>query len=256
VVAGMGMVLPQQLDSYGAYLDQAANPWAIEALVPVADGVAGEIADIVSIGAMVVLTVLVLVDLGVRWRRSTGVERIQMRWFGLGVAVMLALLVAGAVLFRLDHRLDPAFEIATVVLAINATPVAVGVAAARYRLYDIDRLVSRTVAYGVATAVLAATYGGVVVALGPVLGRGSDLAVAAATLAAAAVFQPARRRVQATVDRRFDRARYDARRTLDAFAHRLRDEVRAEQLTRDLVGVTSAALQPARASVWLRGEQR
>ncbi|HEX6675730.1 MAG TPA: hypothetical protein VF486_11975 [Actinomycetes bacterium] len=131
-------------------------------------------------------------------------------------------------------------------------PLATGAAILRYRLYDIDRIVSRTLAYGLLTLLLGLCYAAVVLALGQLLPRDSSLAVAAGTLAVAALFQPARRRVQELVDRRFDRRRYDAARTIQAFSARLRDEVDLDTLTGELLGVVERTMQPTRVTMWLR----
>lgn len=136
-----------------------------------------------------------------------------------------------------------------------AFPVAVAVAVLRYRLYDIDRLISRSVSYAMLTGVLGAVYAAGVVLLGGLLrplGAESELAVAGSTLGVAAVFGSARRRVQAVVDRRFNRARYDAERTIEALRARLRDEVDLDQLTSELLAAVHHTVQPARASLWLR----
>jgi hypothetical protein len=140
--------------------------------------------------------------------------------------------------------------------AFALLPVAVGVAVFRYRLFEIDRIVSRTVSYGLLTAGLIALYLLVVALLRPLLEPltgSSALAVAGSTLAVAAVFNPARRRLQAGVDRRFDRARYDAARAVDAFAARLRDQVDLDQITEGLCDTVTATVAPGRVGVWLRG---
>jgi uncharacterized membrane protein YhiD involved in acid resistance len=131
-------------------------------------------------------------------------------------------------------------------------PLAIGAAILRYRLYDLDRIVSRTLAYGLLTVLLASAYAGVVLGLGRLLPQGSSLVAAAATLAVAAVFQPARRRVQQAVDRRFNRRRYDAARTIAAFSDRLRQQVDLDTLTAELLAVVEETVQPTRASLWLR----
>jgi hypothetical protein len=131
-------------------------------------------------------------------------------------------------------------------------PVAVGAAVLRYRLYDLDRIVSRTLAYGLLTLLLGGGYALVVLGLGQLLGRESPLVVAAATLAVAALFQPARRRVQAVVDRRFNRRRHDATRIIEGFGARLRDQVDLDTLTTDLLAVVDQTMQPTQASLWLR----
>jgi hypothetical protein len=130
--------------------------------------------------------------------------------------------------------------------------VAVGAAILRYRLYDLDRIISRTLAYGLLTVLLGGAYAGMVLGLGQLVGRDSSLLVAGATLAVAAAFQPARRRIQAAVDRRFNRRRYDAARTIGGFNARLRQEIDLDGLTAELLAVVDQTMQPTRVSLWLR----
>jgi hypothetical protein len=147
---------------------------------------------------------------------------------------------------------DVAFLIG--LLAMFALPVAIAVAVLRYRLYEIDRIISRTIGWAVVTGVLAAAFAVLVVGLEALLQgqtQGETLAVAASTLAAFGLFQPVRRRVQRAVDRRFDRARYDAQRTADAFAERLRDEVELDALTAELQQTVDAAIRPSVSGLWL-----
>jgi hypothetical protein len=187
-----------------------------------------------------------------RFDHARGVERLQLRWValaavvvGLGaVGVLLSLAVGGTaagILF------DVAFDCFLVV-----PPVAVGAAVLRYRLYDLDRIVSRTLAFGLLTLLLGGGYALVVLGLGQLLGRDSPLVVAGATLAVAAAFQPARRRIQAVVDRRFNRRRHDAARIIEGFGARLRDQVDLDTLTTDLLAVVDQTIQPTQASLWLR----
>ena len=131
-------------------------------------------------------------------------------------------------------------------------PPAIGAAILRYRLYDLDRILSRTLAYGLLTVLLAGGYAAVVLGLGQLLGQDSSLVVAGATLAVAALFQPARRRIQAIVDRRFNRRKYDAAVTVAAFSVRLRDEVDLDALAAELLVVTDQTMQPTTTSLWLR----
>ena len=138
------------------------------------------------------------------------------------------------------------------VLAVFALPVSMGVAILRYRLYDIDRLISRTLAYAIVTGLLVGVYAGLVLLATQGLGLHSTVAVAAATLAAAALFNPVRRRVQRAVDQRFNRARYDADQTVAAFAARLKDAVELDAVGADLAGVVQAALEPAHVWIWTR----
>jgi hypothetical protein len=131
-------------------------------------------------------------------------------------------------------------------------PVAAGVAILRYQLYDIDRLVNRTLVYGLLTALLAGAYAGLVLAFGQVFGRSSPLVVATATLTIAAAFQPARRRIQQLVDRRFNRRKYDAARTIEAFSSRLRQQLDLETLTGEVLAVADQTMEPTQLSLWLR----
>jgi hypothetical protein len=137
-------------------------------------------------------------------------------------------------------------------LYLTLLPVAIGAAILRYRLYNLDRIISRTLAYGLLTLLLGGGYAAVVLGLGQLLGRQSSLVVAGATLAVAGVFQPARRRVQQAVDRRFDRRRYDAAREIAAFSARLRQQVDLDTLTAELLAVVDQTMQPTRVSLWLR----
>jgi hypothetical protein len=130
--------------------------------------------------------------------------------------------------------------------------LATGAAILRYRLYDLDRIISRTLAYGLLTVLLGSGYAAVVLGLGRLLGRDSSLIVAAATLAVAALFQPLRRRIQSVVDRRFNRRRYDAAQTIAAFSAHLRDEIDLATLTGELLTVVDQTMQPTQASLWLR----
>jgi hypothetical protein len=187
-------------------------------------------------------------SLVVRYRRARGVERLQLRWVTLAAVLTGVAMVAYAVLLGLGSRLaDWISAGATIFL-----PLATGAAILRYRLYDLDRIVSRTVAYTLLTLLLGAGYAVVVLGLGRLLPKGSSLVVAAATLAVAAAFQPARRRVQAVVDRRFNRRRHDAARTIEGFGTRLRDQVDLDTLTADLLAVVDQTMQPTQTSLWLR----
>ena len=207
--------------------------------------------------ALILCTLLSLASLIVRFRRSRGVERQQMKWFVFGAAVITTMMTYEELMMALGLEVltpdsNVAFGIAVAVL-----PITIGFAVLRYRLYDIDRIISRTLSYGVVSAVLVAVYLAVVTVLtsitAPVTGR-SPLAVAAATLLAAAAFGPLRRRVQAVVDRRFNRARYDAARTVDRYRNRIRDEVDLTTVTADLLSTVEESVQPARTTIWLRNE--
>jgi hypothetical protein len=188
-----------------------------------------------------------------RFRSSRGVERQQLRWVAAGVAAAVA-----GLLIALPGGLGFAPEWISMIVfpAMLCPPVAVAVAVLRYRLYDLDRVISRTLTYGLLTVLLGLGYAVVVLGLGRLLPEGSSLAVAAATLAAVAAFSPLRRRVQAAVDRRFNRRRYDAAGTVEAFAARLRDQVDLDVLHTELLAVVDQTVQPTRASLWLRGAPR
>jgi hypothetical protein len=189
-------------------------------------------------------------SLVVRFRHARGVERQQLRW----VALAAALMVPAAVVVLAGVALAATGMVTWAITAWAAgLPLAIGAAVLRYRLYDLDRIVSRTLAYGLLTVLLGGGYAAVVLGLGQLLGRDAgSLVVAAATLAVAAAFQPARRRIQRLVDRRFNRRRYDAARTVAAFAARLRDQVDLDALSAELLAVIDQTMQPTQVSVWLR----
>jgi hypothetical protein len=184
-----------------------------------------------------------------RFRSSRGVERQQLRWVAAGVAGAVGLMVIGV---PSGLGFAPTWISYLVFPALLLPPLAIGVAVLRYRLYDLDRVISRTLTYGLLTVLLGLGYAGVVLGLGRLLPEGSSLVVAAATLAAVAAFSPLRRRVQAVVDRRFNRRRYDAARTVEGFAARLRDQVDLDALHGELLAVVDQTMQPTRASLWLR----
>jgi hypothetical protein len=169
--------------------------------------------------------------------------------FAAALTVPLAAVVVAAVL--LDATDAPAVVLAAGV-AMALLPLAVGAAILRYRLYDLDRIISRTVAWTALTVVLALGYGAVVLLLGRLLPSSSTTAVAGATLAVATVFQPARRRIQQLVDRRFNRHRYDAARTIQAFSGRLREQADLDTLSAELLAVVEETMQPTGVSLWLR----
>ena len=185
-----------------------------------------------------------------RFRRARGVERQQLRWLALAAGLAAVALLAAIATLMGDlgsNLLDAALGVCAALL-----PLATGAAILRYRLYDIDRIISRTIAYGLLTVLLGFAYAGVVLGLGRLLPRGSGLVVAAATLAVAAVFQPARRRIQAGVDRRFNRRRYDSAQTITVFSARLREQVDLDTLSVELLAVVEQTMQPTQASLWLR----
>jgi hypothetical protein len=180
----------------------------------------------------------------VRFARSLGEERLQLKWFAAAALLVVATLTASVV----TNSVAAAVLDNLAFLCVNA---AVAIAVLKYRLYDIDRVISRTVAYAIVTGLLVGIYAGLVLLATQVLGLRTPVAVAAATLAAAALFSPVRRRVQRAVDRRFNRARYDADKTVAAFAARLNDAVDLDAVRADLTGVVHQALEPAHVSVWI-----
>jgi len=185
-----------------------------------------------------------------RFRRARGLERLQLRWLAVGAALAaVALLVA---LTALVVEGDSFILQAAVGMCVALLPLATGAAILRYRLYDLDRIISRTLAYGLLTVLLGGGYAGVVLGFGQLLGQNSSLVVAGATLAIAGVFQPARRRIQQTVDRRFNRRRYDAAQTIQGFSTRLRQQVDLDTLTAELLAVVEQTMQPTQVSLWLR----
>ena len=241
VVTVLGSVVqpdPLAPDYYG-------NPLAVPALarVLVVPAVAGVVAVMVSllVGAL---------SLVVRFRRAQGVERLQLRWLAYAAALAAGLLLVALFAGFLLAKDEVVFV--SLALGVALLPLATGAAILQYRLFDLDRIISRTLAYGLLTVLLGLGYAAVVLGLGRLLGRDSSLAVAAATLAVAALFQPLRRRVQAAVDRRFNRRRYDAARIIEAFAARLRDQVDLDALHGELLAVVDQTMQPTRASFWLR----
>jgi hypothetical protein len=225
---------------------EIGNPLGVAALAD------GPLAAAFPVGALLILVGLMAGagSLLSRFRRADGLERLQLRWLAWGAALAaVALLVA---LTALVVEGDSVVLQAAVGICVALLPLATGAAILRYRLYDLDRIISRTLAYGLLTVLLGLGYAGIVLGLGRLLPQGSSLAVAAATLAVAAVFQPVRRRIQQTVDRRFNRRRHDAGQTIAAFSARLRDQVDLDTLSADLLAVVDHTMQPTQASLWLR----
>jgi MFS family permease len=197
-----------------------------------------------------------VISLFVRFRRARGDERQQIKWFASAATLTLVWIIV------FDQStlggLPGVIVALSASLVIASIPIATGIAILRYRLYDIDRIINRTLVYGSLTAMLVALYFGGIVVLQRLFvlltGQQSTLAVVASTLAIAALFVPLRRRVQGFVDRRFYRSKYDARKTLEAFSAKLRDETDLDTLRDDLVGVVRETMQPAHVSLWLRPE--
>jgi hypothetical protein len=186
-----------------------------------------------------------------RFRRAHGIERQQLKWLLFASAVTIAIFLV------VQPNTSNTWELGLLLALplMPSVPVAAGVAILRYRLYEIDRLINRTLVYGLLTAVLGLGYAAGSLIFILVVGVGSgppSWLVAAATLAAAAVFRPARRRIQAAVDRRFNRRRYNAAKTIEAFSARLRDEVDLDTLSAELLAIVDQTTEPTRASLWLR----
>jgi hypothetical protein len=230
-----------------------SNPLGIEALRPVDESLEG----IVTGMLFLPLFLTSVASLVVRFLRSRGEERQQMKWITYAAGATFATLL---LVIPLDSA-APDWTLTKIVapladIMFAGIPVAVGIAVLRYRLYDIDIIINRTLVYGALTAILVVVYLGSVVSLQGLIfgftGRSSQLAIVASTLLIAALFNPLRRRVQAFVDRRFYRRKYDAVKTLAAFSARLREETNLDVLSNDLVGVASRTLQPEHVSVWLR----
>jgi hypothetical protein len=224
------------------------NPLAVPALPR------GLLDAVMPAAGIVVLAALVVgaVSLVGRFRRARGTERQQLRWLAWGATLAaVALLAAMAALV-----LEEDFTLLNVALGVCAAllPLATGAAILRYRLYDLDRIISRTLAYGLLTVLLGGGYAGAVLALGQLFGVGErtpSWAVAGATLAVAALFQPARRRIQQAVDRRFNRRKYHAAQTIQAFSTRLREQIDLETLSAELLAVVDQTVEPTRVSFWL-----
>jgi hypothetical protein len=200
-----------------------------------------------------ILVLAVLASVVVRFRRARGEERQQLKWFTFIVAAELVLLPG---LGTVAEQTVPVLgELVVFPVSLSLIPIAIGVAVLKYRLYDIDRVINRTLVYALLTVLLGVVYLAGVFGLGqllnPVTGE-SALAVAASTLAVAALFQPARRRVQAVVDRRFNRRRYDAAKTIEAFSTRLRDQLDLDTLSTELLAIVDQTTEPIRVSLWLR----
>ena len=222
------------------------NPFGIEALPA---GLVAAAYPLVAI-AIVAMMVLAIGAVLARYRTGDAALRQQLRWF-VAAVLLAAVPLALAILPGLG---GPQWALVASV-GLILVPISVGIAVTRYRLYEIDRLISRTIGWGLVTSVLVAVFATTVVGLEAILSRitqGETLAVAASTLLAFALFQPLRRRVQSAVDRRFDRARYDGERMIAAFAERLRSEVDLANLEGDIAGTVGSALRPTSTGVWIR----
>jgi len=239
LAAGSGVLLP-----FEPPYPSVANPLAVPALADLLVAVAAIALIVTGLGILVAAWSLL-----VRFRRAHGVERQQLRWVALA-AVSTVVVVLGIVAVTAAGLEAPVDWLVGVCLAL--LPVAIGAAVLRYRLYDLDRIISRTVSWALLTVLLGLGYAAVVLGLGRLLPDSSSLAVAAATLAVAAAFQPARRRIQAAVDQRFNRRRHDAAQRIAAFGGRLLQQVDLDTLTAELLAVVEVTMQPTTVSLWLR----
>jgi hypothetical protein len=214
-----------------------------------------ELLESVVLAVQGLLTILSAASIVVRFRRAQGVERQQLKWFTYATVVSALFWIAFA-LTGLQNRLPTALTYVVGATFLGAVPAAIGIALLRYRLYDIDRLINRTLVYGLLTVVLGCGYAAVVLVLGQLFGGVTSdppsWVIAGATLAVAAAFRPARHRIQTAVDRRFNRRRHDAARTMEAFTVRLRDHVDLESLSSELLAVVDQTMEPTTASLWLR----
>jgi hypothetical protein len=231
------------------------NPFGIAALVPLLDALKSPAFGILAVPVFIGPIASVVI----RFRRGTAADRAQLKWL---IAATTAAVIAWLVVTVGQATGSAVLRTAgwySALLSFSGFPIAIGIAVLRYRLYEIDRIISRTIAWAAVTTVLVAVFAGVVVALQAVLigfTQGETLAVAASTLVAAALFQPLRRRVQRIVDRRFDRATYDAQRTVEAFAVRLRDEMALDAVVTDLEKTVADSIRPVKFALWLRPAPR
>jgi len=232
---------------------RVSNPAGVEGLRRFLDAAAG--LGLLAAGAGLIASAAAML---VRLRHARGEERAQLKWFVYAAAVVAVAILPSTL--ASDGVLPGGGVFSSLLMvAIAGVPVAAGIAILRYRLYDIDLIVRRTLVYGVLTAGLAGLYFGIVLALQQVFSpitQGSELATAGSTLAVAALFRPGRRRVQELVDRRFYRSKVDAARTVEAFSARLRREIELEALSAALAGAVVQAVQPAHVSLWLRSAGR
>jgi hypothetical protein len=224
----------------------------VDALGQPTNSPAGIAAALVALGLLltvvcVAISLSWLARLVISYRSLAGERRQQAKWLATGAAVFVVSLVG----FELASTQVGQASRAIAFFGLAALPASIGVAILRYRLYEIDRIISRTLAYAIVTGLLVGVYSGLVLLATRVLPLSSPVAVAGATLAAAALFSPLRRRVQRSVDRRFNRARYNADQTVAAFAARLKDAVDIDTVRADLAGAVQQALEPAHMSVWI-----
>jgi hypothetical protein len=250
----MGLLVVSFVFAPGTFEEDPSvtNPLGVKVLAPVLPAM------IAALPVLPLCILLCALSLVMRFRRSRGIERLQVKWLASGAAMAASvylLMMVISWLYNLSHTASPIWLQRLgdfSVLTFLAIPVAICIAVNRYGLFGIDRLISRTLSYAVITGTLLAVYLLLVTSVSQIAPASSSLAVAASTLAVAALFQPLRRRVQKVVDRRFNRARYDADRTLEAFTRTLRQEVDLDAVSSDLIAAVHHTLQPTTARLWLR----
>ena len=247
VVTASMAFLPGPMEPFDATLPSSENPFGIESAGSLIETIEG-----VAFGLVPLLALICALSLAFRYRRASYQQRQQIKWFAYSAVVLVVVIAFENPISKLmGEAIAQGFFFAGMIFP----SVGAGIGILKYRLYDIDVVINRTIVYAILSALLASAYLGLVVVIQGALagfGNDSDLAVAASTLAVAALFRPLRTRVQGFIDHRFYRRKYDARRTLETFSSRLRDDVDLEHLAADLTGVVVRTMQPAHASLWLR----
>jgi len=247
LLVATGVAIARALAAHPVRVDESGGLAAVDHPVGWFNAVQGTI-----IVLILGLSLCFIVRQGLSWRHATGERRQQLKWLASGALVsILCLFLAGSSSSSGNGPTLLGVIEGLAWIGVAALPVSIGVGILKYRLYEIDRIISRTLAYAIVTGLLVGVYAGLVLLATQVLKFHGTVAVAGATLVAAALFNPVRRRVQHAVDRRFNRARYDAERMVTAFAARLQDTVDPDAVRSDLVGVVHTALEPTHLSVWL-----